>query len=56
MNEHMQRTGKCGKDIGMPMPLAKESEAMDISTREKGGMLYELEAEEIDLKDLGANA
>ncbi len=54
MNEHMHMTGKCGKGIGMPMP--KDSECMDITTRDKGGMLYELEAEEIDLKNLGANA
>jgi hypothetical protein len=58
MIERMRKTVKCSRDLDMLMSLAKDGEGMDmdISSRDKGSMLYELEAEEIDLKDLGANA
>ena len=57
MIERMRKTGKCSRDPDMLMSLAKDCEGMgmDISSREKGSMLYELEAEEIDLKNLGGN-
>lgn len=44
------------KDLDMLMSLVKGSDQMDLSSREKGSMLYDLEAEEIDLKNLGGNA
>ena len=59
MNENMQKAGMCRryeKDVDTLMSLVGKSEDVDLSTREKDSMMYALEAEEIDLKNLGANA
>ncbi|MBN2330720.1 MAG: hypothetical protein JXC85_02795 [Candidatus Aenigmarchaeota archaeon] len=52
----MRKARKYEKDLDMLMSLVKGSDEMDLSSREKGSMLYALEAEEIDLKNLGGNA
>ncbi len=57
MNVKFQKAVKYEKDLDMLMSLvsAGEDEA-GISSREKGSLLYVLEAEEINLKNLEANA
>jgi len=55
----MQRIGNYEKDLDMLMSLLSKGEETDTFSHEKGSkgtMLYELEAEEIDLKNLGAHA
>jgi len=55
----MQKTGNYEKDLDMLMSLLSKGEETDMFSHEKGSkgtMLYELEAEEIDLKNLEAHA
>lgn len=56
MEESMRKAGKYEKDLDMLMSSVKGNDEMDLSSREKGSMLYDLEAEEIDLKNLRSNA
>ena len=43
------------KDMGMLISLLTEKEEAELSTLDKGSLLYQLEAEEIDLKKPEAN-
>ena len=56
MQDNMRKLGKYEKDLDMLMSMVKGDDEMDLSSREKGSMLYALEAEEIDLKNIGSNA
>jgi hypothetical protein len=60
MNNRMPVKGKARSMAAMPITPAQERTDertfIEIISREKGSMLYELEAEDIGLKDLGANA
>jgi hypothetical protein len=57
MNVKFQKSSKkYEKDTDMLMSLVSTGEETEVFSREKGTLLYALEAEEIDLKNLEANA
>ena len=53
MRGNFAKAKKYEKDMGMLISLLTEKEEAELSTLDKGSLLYQLEAEEIDLKKLG---